>query len=561
MIVDELLALLLSICQLFQRVIFALLRKISAKTTQRRVVYVAYARKSDLNSTRVSSLGRARKYVIFLCEKSIKSSAIYTKHDTIEGSVCFLKGADHVSERQVVQRWMITVGGVEQARIGAGQSVEIGRKPIRPLREDGFKRIDIVDNKRSMSKRHALLIVDPKGVATIRDLHSTNGTYLVGSNGDLLRLDPDVDFQLPDSLMRMQFGDVPVDFVRVEDEVQEEEHSNVRDLFSYATDDEKHEEPAASGLSVDQILDLRAGEPTGIFHAQSVSEPGLSWQKGKSIKDALEGSASVDNASVDDASVDSDPINAAPINHDVTVPVVLEQQEAPVEPRNLFADARAESENAQAESENAQVAQSQAEPLNAEPLQAEQSQAESAQAESYEVESDKVESAEIDASETEPAEVEPSKTASNPLEGNRYYLTHEDSNKAYENYTNIGPLDSRFTATSIDISDISGIDSDASYTPAFEPGSVFEKVSKGEFDAQQNIVEAGGFTSKEAEESTDFSKQFEMAQHSELLPYLASNPGLYDDLYAWLAAQGNADVDAALARNSGYSAYRKAIEQ
>ena len=198
-----------------------------------------------------------------------------------------------MSERQVVQRWMITVGGVEQARVGAGQSVEIGRKPIRPLREDGFKRIDIVDNKRSMSKRHALLIVDPKGVATIRDLHSTNGTYLVGSNGDLLRLDPDVDFQLPDSLMRMQFGDVPVDFVRVEDEVQEEETSNVRDLFSYATDDEKHEEPAASGLSVDQILDLRAGEPTGIFHAQSVSEPGLSWQKGKSIKDALEGSASV----------------------------------------------------------------------------------------------------------------------------------------------------------------------------------------------------------------------------------------------------------------------------
>lgn len=534
-----------------------------------------------INCLAVSSLGISRKYVIFLCEKSIKTSAIYTKHDTIEGSVCFLKGADHVSERQVVQRWMITVGGVEQARVGAGQSVEIGRKPIRPLREDGFKRIDIVDNKRSMSKRHALLIVDPKGVATIRDLHSTNGTYLVGSNGDLLRLDPDVDFQLPDSLMRMQFGDVPVDFVRVEDEVQEEETSNVRDLFSYATDDEKHEEPAASGLSVDQILDLRAGEPTGIFHAQSVSEPGLSWQKGKSIKDALEGSASVDNASVDDASVDSeqidsasvdsDPINAAPINHDVTVPVVLEQQEAPVEPRNLFADARAESENAQAESENAQVAQSQAEPLqaeplNVEPLQAEQSQAESAQAESYEVESDKVESAEVESSEiesteTEPAEVEPSKTASNPLEGNRYYLTHEDSNKAYENYTNIGPLDSRFTATSIDISDISGIDSDASYTPAFEPGSVFEKVSKGEFDAQQNIVEAGGFTSKEAEESTDFSKQFEMAQHSELLPYLASNPGLYDDLYAWLAAQGNADVDAALARNSGYSAYRKAIEQ
>ena len=102
---------------------------------------------------------------------------------------------------------------------------------------------------------------------------------------------------------------------------------------------------------------------------------------------------------------------------------------------------------------------------------------------------------------------------------------------------------------------------DESYTPAFEPGSVFEKVSKGEFDAQQQIIEIDGYTSQEAEESNDFSRQFEMAQYPELLPYLAANTGLYDDLYAWLAAQGNAEVDSALARNSGYSAYRKAIEQ
>ena len=111
------------------------------------------------------------------------------------------------------------------------------------------------------------------------------------------------------------------------------------------------------------------------------------------------------------------------------------------------------------------------------------------------------------------------------------------------------------------ISGIDVIDNGVSYSPAFEPGSVFEKVSKGEFDAQQNMVEAGGFTSREAEESNDFSQQFEMAQYPELLPFLATNPGLYDDLYAWLAAQGNAEVDAALARNSGYSEYRKAIEQ
>ena len=164
-----------------------------------------------------------------------------------------------MGSRQTLQRWMITVGGVEQARVGAGQSVEIGRKPIRPLREDGFMRVDIVDNKRSMSKRHALLIVDTSGVATIRDLHSTNGTYLVNESGDLLRLDPDVDLHMPDSIVRMQFGDVPIDFVRIEEPVPLAENSAepVRDLFSYAADG-SIKEPDASDLSVDDILDIRA---------------------------------------------------------------------------------------------------------------------------------------------------------------------------------------------------------------------------------------------------------------------------------------------------------------
>ena len=398
-----------------------------------------------------------------------------------------------MSERQTVQRWMITVGGVEQARVGAGQSVEIGRKPIRPLREDGFKRVDIVDNKRSMSKRHALLIVDNRGVATIRDLHSTNGTYLVGANGDLLRLEPDVDFQLPDSLMRMQFGDVPVDFVRVEEEAPDADQKNeVRNLFSYATDD-LHDEPAASGLSVDQILDLRAGEPTGIFHAQSVAHPGLSWQQGEQ-KSPLD--------------------NISPVNHDVTFPVVQEQQEQPVEPRNLFDDAKA----LQAEDHVKEEVESDV--LNSDPIKTESNNT------NYDFASTNT-------------NVESVSSVSN----------ESDVNNA-SSISNIGSID-----TSIDTS------IDEPYTPAFEPGSVFEKVSKGEFDAQQQIIEIDGYTSQEAKESNDFSRQFEMAQYPELLPYLAANTGLYDDLYAWLAAQGNAEVDSALARNSGYSAYRKAIEQ
>ena len=37
------------------------------------------------------------------------------------------------------------------------------------------------------------------------------------------------------------------------------------------------------------------------------------------------------------------------------------------------------------------------------------------------------------------------------------------------------------------------------------------------------------------------------------------NPTLYDDLYEWLAAQSNADIDEALSRNPGYEDYRKAV--
>lgn len=474
-----------------------------------------------------------------------------------------------MSERQTVQRWMITVGGVEQARVGAGQSVEIGRKPIRPLREDGFARVDIVDNKRSMSKRHALLIVDMRGVATIRDLNSTNGTYLVSANGDLLRLEPNVDFQLPDNLMRMQFGDVPVDFVHVEEESSEVEKDNeVRNLFSYATD-ESHDEPAASDLSVDQILDLRAGEPTGVFRAQSVSHPGLSWKQGMQNQTHLN----------DDSQTD-----VAPINHDITLPVMREQQETPVEPRNLFADAQAIQQESATKEEPSQqdsavstvdsvstvdavsalsvvstvdqadsVDQSDSvDPVSAISPVAQDSQVDSVSPvvqvspETNVLQNES--SQEFSASPLNSAET----FAENIADASAFSIANTGSNNLDIN---------SFSSTNLDSNNLDINNSDAEYTPAFEPGSVFEKVSKGEFDSQENIVEAGGFTSKEAEESSDFSKQFEMAQYSQLLPFLAANTGLYDDLYAWLAAQGNSEVDAALARNSGYSAYRKAIEQ
>lgn len=452
-----------------------------------------------------------------------------------------------MSVQQTLQRWMITVGGVEQARVGAGQSVEIGRKPIRPLREDGFMRVDVVDNKRSMSKRHALFIVDASGAATIRDLNSTNGTYLVSESGDLLRLDPGVDFHMPDSIVRMQFGDVPVDFVRIEEKAPQGSDAGaqpVRDLFSYAPDNDI-KEPDAADLSVDDILDIRAGEPTGVFHAQSVSRPDLVWDSQKRLNDDA-ASDDLGSASAADAGADADDNDNSAVTSAVTaaesssvepssvadvasvldvasvaesvaeqikpviagqvvLPVVRDEFESPVEPRNLFDDAA-----------------------------------------NNDVSSNDVASNDVDSN----------NDASNDAVNNDVSTNNADTNDDASDVSN--PSD---VSDANNISDVSAtIASDsAQFTPAFEPGSVFEKVSNGEFSARKEVVSAGGFTSEEAQKTDDFAEQFEMAKYQELLPFLAMNTNLYDDLYAWLSAQGNADVDQALAQNSGYSAYRNAI--
>ena len=118
--------------------------------------------------------------------------------------------------------------------------------------------------------------------------------------------------------------------------------------------------------------------------------------------------------------------------------------------------------------------------------------------------------------------------------------------------------DARFKPTA-QVSEADQLEQTQAFTPAFEPGSVFERVAKGEFNQREELVEAGGYNSDQARRSDDFAEQFEMARHAELLPFLAMNPALYDDLYAWLAAQGNADVDKALSTNPGYEDYRKAM--
>mgnify|MGYP000508086905 FL=1 len=135
--------------------------------------------------------------------------------------------------------------------------------------------------------------------------------------------------------------------------------------------------------------------------------------------------------------------------------------------------------------------------------------------------------------------------------------------EAYQESTAAGVADQQPSAETEtaqqSVSEASDIYSTGVHTPVFEPGSVFERVAKGELKAQEPAVEVDGLTSDEAKTTQDFNVQFEVARHPELLAFLAMNPYLYDDMYSWLAARGEADIDEALSHNKGYQEYREAV--
>jgi len=83
-----------------------------------------------------------------------------------------------------VLRISFPAGNVE---VPAGTSVLLGRDPAESLVAAAF------DNCENVSRRHAMVTVDDSGRATIRDEHSTNGTFV---NND--RLLPGTDIRLVD---------------------------------------------------------------------------------------------------------------------------------------------------------------------------------------------------------------------------------------------------------------------------------------------------------------------------------------------------------------------------
>lgn len=461
-----------------------------------------------------------------------------------------------------MSEWTVKINGVDRISVKPGECVEIGRKPLRPLADDGNTRLDVADQTKSMSKRHAMFTVKSNGTASVRDLGSTNGSYVVRENGDLLRLPANTEFLLPASPMRMQFGDVPADFIRIDDPVAKPLDLKVPDLFGYAVH-EAPQEPDAADMSVDDILDLRAGEPTAIFSADNVRRK------------------------VDELELGS-------LN--ITQPVT--KNDEPAMPRDLFADALAQHAEQETERKTQQAMDSvvlpkqQTEPESSTVAPASKhsrisgivpvdaiahavvkyspSTSEPAVASAAVVESDAAagasKSAEnVQSEDTQPEIAQPA-TAQSETDQPAADVPDDQQRtaaEAYQESTAAGVADQQPAAETEtaqqSVSEASDIYSTGVHTPVFEPGSVFERVANGELKAQEPAVEVDGLTSDEAKTTQDFNVQFEVARHPELLVFLAMNPYLYDDMYSWLAARGEADIDEALSHNKGYQEYREAV--
>ncbi|WP_241677030.1 FHA domain-containing protein [Bifidobacterium jacchi] len=582
-----------------------------------------------------------------------------------------------MSERQqVTQQWLVKVAGGDQVSVRPGDGVEIGRKPLRPLADDGVRRMEFADPTKSVSKRHALFTVTANGTATIRDLHSTNGSYVVRDDGALMRIPPDVDFELPSTAMRIQLGDVPIDFLRVEAPRPAYEVPSVPDLFDYALSDVKPE-PDIADMSVDDILDLRAGEPTSMFNADTVVKragqlraaeqtsfrpAAFNPASGGSPSDGVPSAGMAAFASASSvasplatmpASVSSDASGVARTSdgHDqdtVSVPINVLPTGDP-KPRNLFVDALASRQttgqdasqqpsapdsmgssdligspqseypvsnagapigavspsDAPLGNPNHGIQATQPSPIGAvvpisalagphrhiaqqpaatpalpsaeqpQPVAAHQPQptavVESAAIDGAALAENKsngaapTDEASIDTASNDnaPTAAAPNATAPNeavPTDTGAAAAASASNEIPQEHLRYARPAGAASDADA-DAADDEDNESDQTgvYTPAFEPGSIFDRISKGQFKRPEPTIEVDGMTSDEAKRTEDYKLQCDMARHPELLPFIAMNPSLYDELYEWLAALGNADIDKALESNAGYQDYRKAV--
>ena len=519
-------------------------------------------------------------------------------------------------DRRPGQVWIIKFNGAEETRLKPGETVEIGRKPLRPLADDGRRRLEVPDRTKSMSKRHAVFAIDQDGLATLRDMGSTNGSYLVQPDGSLVRLPVDAAFPLSGSSARFQFGDVPVDFVRISNPEEDQTNSSfqVSDLFSYSAQPRGMVEPDAADMSVDDILDMRAGEPTGIFKADGVRN------RVAALHDMALGAAKANDSSQEASRISQD--------HSEPAHVARSSEDNPSSPLT-DKSAPADSQGSQAQHpDSAQQGQSAERPVDTGVADAQASGrhgAHAAQPDGREFEDRGVDrpgkysqaqgsraevgrslpSQEHESKQDLPlvgtqeensqpadrnlfADARHSRSAEPTTEQGGDDNTDRDGRSAsgrkgyaagQSRQGRWGETDSVQGFTPLGAVELARLSKKASeqarrpepadkpdedaqrYQPAFEPGSVFERISKGDYDHDRETIEVDGMSSDDAKRTGDFALQFAMAKHRQLLPFLAMNPSLYDDLYAWLEAQGDRDIDAALRNNDGYHKYLNTVRE
>ncbi len=401
---------------------------------------------------------------------------------------------------------------------------------------------------------------------------------------------------------------MPVDFVRfIDDSTTHRDDPSVANLFDYALDNVASE-PEASELSVDDILNLRAGEPTNIFDSNSVRTRAHELREAE--RQTFVPFAQPINPVTTNDAVEEDAPDAAPRDlfadaHDVAagkidepavkkeefvprmhdgprhaggrpadrlisvdelgkprLPDIMPLQMTPQQPavQQPIAPQAATQQPTVQQTPATQQTSAQPAPTQAAPVQEPQPASQPTPVVEHDTQP-MVQRAQEQQGQEQRRFAEQSTALDFEVLTTSLHAEHREEPVAVD-VQSVAPAttddDARFKPTA-QVSEADQLEQTQAFTPAFEPGSVFERVAKGEFNQREELVEAGGYNSDQARRSDDFAEQFEMARHAELLPFLAMNPALYDDLYAWLAAQGNADVDKALSTNPGYEDYRKAM--
>ena len=466
--------------------------------------------------------------------------------------------------------WVITVVDTDQRRIfEPGDTVIIGRTPLRPalVQDTGVLRLNIKDPKKSMSKKHLSLSLDAKGEATIRDLSSTNGTYVVKPNGELARIPADRSLVLDESPVRLQLGDVGLVLEEIPEGASVDKLAPIQHHGKHAVDlfaDAKTRNQAPNGrldhlerqqrdeqearsvrMDVHDVLDLRAGEPTGAFDAATVRRRIRAMQQQERALSPASFQPKTRRAGSDRQNPTSNAVLSKRSVGASRKSSSTARDEPPLPGSGIMTVPQLQPEMTEQEVKEV-VAQQHSHKSEVAPLIDEHVKR-------------------VTTATAVQGTVAQQVAAASGARMTRRMLQHPT-------ITSVAKLSVTPQETASEAEQTSKMQktppssvwkqSAPSKQPVgstgYEPGSVLDRLTRGEYETSRPaIVVDGTLSSDDAQRVTDHTKQFEMAKHHELLPFLALNPYLYDDLYSWLEAIGDPVITTALKTNSGYQAYQE----